>query len=192
MRTRLRTTIAVSLALTLAMFIVVSCSDGDDSTNDDNAATTTDPASSEFSTPASTTTTQASSDVAESEPSADEGIEVEEVVRARDAVMPDPDRVEAVARAYCEAWTAPRDVDVMVAGLTDDVVIYDGVTGERYEGSDAAGTYTAEAMTEFDTAHCGPAIVGGDWAAITYTLSSTGGGERAKVTGDYEAWSPEG
>jgi ketosteroid isomerase-like protein len=89
-------------------------------------------------------------------------------------VVPDPVETEEVARAYCEAWNAPRDVDAMVAMMTDDVVIYDVLTGERYEGPDQAAAYIESTSVEIDTSDCGPALVGGDWVAGTYTLSSSG------------------
>lgn len=172
--TFMTTTLAVILALAL---VAASCS-GDGESAD----------------VAATTTTEAPVDVAESAASVDEDIDVEDVVRARDAVMPEPEEIQAIARTYCEAWGGPRDVAAIGATLTDDVVLYDGVTGDRYEGAEEAGTYIANTMIEFDNSDCGPAAVGGDWVAITYTLSSSETGEGVegiaaiRVLDDKIAW----
>jgi ketosteroid isomerase-like protein len=147
-------------AVSVGTLVLASC--GDDNSGEAGDTATTD---------GTATTSEA---VVEPDDGSGDEISLEERGRARNAVVPDPVETEEVARAYCEAWNAPRDVDAMVAMMTDDVVIYDVLTGERYEGPDQAAAYIESTSAEIDTSDCGPALVGGDWVAGTYTLSSSG------------------
>ena len=91
-------------ALSVGALVMASC--GDDGPDGAGATTTTD---------GTATTSEA---VVEPDDGSGDGISLEEFGRARNAVLPDPVGIEEVARSYCEAWNAPRDVDAMVAMMT--------------------------------------------------------------------------
>ncbi len=178
-RTRVATR-AVSLLATVLLVAAACSSDGSDAdiVAESSTASTAGPATTDDQ-PEGSSGERNDQEAGEGEED-DGGVDLEDLARARDAVMPDPDVIEAVARAYCEAWNAPRDVDAMVAMMTDDVVIYDVRTAERHEGPEAARTYVETTAAAIDTSECGPAIVGGDWVAGTYTLSSSETGAGAE------------
>ena len=164
-------TTARAVPLVAAMLLVAAAcsSDGTDSETAGNEEA-----------PSTTSTTTTTTTVDEPDGSSDDGVEFEDLITARNEVLPDPDAIEAVARAYCEAGNAPYEVDAMVAMMTDDVVIYDGPSAQRHEGLEAVRAYIEGIALENETSECGPAVVGGDWVAGSYTLSSSGTGTGAE------------